>query len=247
MVLQELEAAEHWWCSFATDYPVFHSATDGFRSTLAKSGISDDAISGVADLLARDVQSTLQELSGWARLVVEAIYDEVIACYGTVDASEAGALYRGFLGVLGQFDVADPIRTIPFFTLNYDIAVEQAAYELDLRLVDGFSVGKPDRRWTPKSYEDYVEDSETPTVVLVKLHGSVRLGRRDSGELIELPIGSYRDPAPHHHALLYPSLGPKALGEEPFRTNYSILRSCLMHAELCVVIGTTLRTTNSTC
>jgi hypothetical protein len=75
----------------------------------------------------------------------------------------------------------------------------------------------------------------------VKLHGSVRLGRTGTGELVELPAGTFRDPPPHRHAVLYPSLGPKSLDEEPYRTNYSLLRGALMRAGLFVVIGCTLR------
>jgi hypothetical protein len=196
---------------------------------------------GLADLLARDLQITFGEFADWNQRLAEAVYDEVIACYGSVEQSKAGDLYRGLLGVMDQFDVADPIRTIPFFTLNYDIAVEQAADALGLRLVDGFDGSLAGRKWTPTAYEAYLENPDAMTVALVKLHGSVRLGRTAAGDLIELPPGTFRDPAPHRHAVLYPSLGPKSLHEEPYRTNYTMLRTCLMRADLCVVIGSTLR------
>jgi hypothetical protein len=241
VVLQHLEAAEVWSRQFAEDLPFFLSATDGFRPTLLDKGMTESDVSGLADLLARDVQVTFGEFADWSRRLAEAIYDEVIACYGSVDQPKAGDLYRGLLGVMDQFDVADPIRTLPFFTLNYDIAVEQAADSLGLRIVDGFDTGAAGRKWSPKTYASYVENSDEMTVALVKLHGSVRLGRTSAGDLIELPAGTFRDPAPHRHAVLYPSLGPKSLHEEPYRTNYTMLRSCLMRADMCVVIGSTLR------
>lgn len=241
VVLQELEAVGTWSDRLAADLPFFQSAADGFRPTLDKSAISDSEVNGVADLLARDLQSTFSEFAGWSRRLAEAIYDEVIICYGSVSSNRAADLYRGLLGALDQFDVTDPIRTLPFFTLNYDIAVEQAVDGLGLDLVDGFDRRAAGRRWTPQAYQDYVERAESITVVLTKLHGSVRLGRNEAGELIELPAGTFRDPAPHRHALLYPTLGPKLLDEEPYQTNYSMLRACLMHAELLVVIGSTLR------
>ncbi len=241
VVLQELEGVETWSTRLGADFPFFQAATDGFRPTLGNSSLADNDVNGIADLLARDLTSTLNEFAAWSRQLAGSIYDEVIACYGSVDSTRAGELYRGLLGVLDQFDMVDPIRTVPFFTLNYDIAVEQAVDELGLDLVDGFDRRAAGRRWTPMAYQDYVERAESTTVVLTKLHGSVRLGRNEAGELIELPAGTFRDPAPHRHALLYPTLGPKLLDEEPYRTNYSMLRACLMHAEMCVVIGSTLR------
>lgn len=41
--------------------------------------------------------------------------------------------------------------------------------------------------------------------------------------------------------MLYPTLGSKRLDEEPFRTNYALLRPCLLHAQLLVVVGSTMR------
>jgi hypothetical protein len=243
VVLQELEAVGLWSDRFASDFSFFQSAMDGFRPTLTEKGMPEIEANGLADLLARDAQTTFGEFAEWSRRLAEAIYDEVVACYGTVDSGAAADLYRGLLGVMDQFDVTDPIRTVPFFTLNYDIAVEHAVEALNLGLVDGFDRGLAGRKWSPVAYTGYVEHPDSMTVVLVKLHGSVRLGQTEEGGLIELPQGTHRDPAPHRHALLYPSLGPKLLDAEPYRTNYSILRSCLMHAELCVVIGTTLRDT----
>ena len=157
-----------------------------------------------------------------------------------VDASASVVLYRGLFEGLGHFDAAKPVRTIPFFTLNYDLAVERACAGLGIPVVDGFDAGVVERQWTPSVYREYVEQEDSMTVVLVKLHGSVRLGS-SGGRLIELPPGTFRDPKPYRHTLLYPSLGPKSLEQEPYRTNYSIFRSCLMHAELLVVIGSTLR------
>lgn len=176
------------------------------------------------------------------RTLAEAIYDEVIDRYGRVDADRATALYRGLIGVFrDQF--AQELGcgdTLPFFTLNYDVAVEAAAGNLGLRLVDGFADSTTGRTWGPEAYLNNRELPGSLNVVLVKLHGSVRLGRTAEGSLVELPLHLRRDPAPHRHAVLYPALGQKQLRQEPYRTNYTLLRTCLLHAVMLVVIGCSL-------
>jgi hypothetical protein len=205
------------------------------------------------DKLASDHQFVAKVLSGrpemlnvfgsWNSKLANLIYDEVIDHYGNIDAARATALYKG-LGLLEHQIVQNmtPLRTLPFFTLNYDTAVEEACRSLGVRLVDGFVEGPfTERRWDAKAYTDFVEAPDVVNCVLVKLHGSVRLGRRDDGVLVELPAGLHRDPPPYRHAVLYPSLSPKALDEEPFLTNYRLLRACLLHARLIVVIGCSMR------
>jgi hypothetical protein len=185
----------------------------------------------------------LNVFGGWNSKLANAIYDEVIDHYGNVDAVKATALYKG-LGLLEHQIVQDmvPLCTLPFFTLNYDTAVEEACRSLGVRLVDGFVEGPfTERRWDAKAYTDFVEVPDIVNCVLVKLHGSVRLGRREDGVLVELPAGLRRDPSPYRHAVLYPSLSPKALGDEPFRSNYRLLRACLRHARFIVVVGCSMR------
>lgn len=196
----------------------------------------------VAKVLLGDVQR-LSVFSGWNSRLANAIYDEVIDHYGNIDAAKATALYKGLLGVF-QDQLMESLgsRTLPFFTLNYDTAVEEACRSLGIRLVDGFVEGSfTGRRWDAKAYTQYQEKPDQLNCALVKLHGSVRLGRRGDGVLVELPTGLHSDPSPHRHAVLYPSLLPKALREEPFRTNYRLLRGCLGHAKLLVVIGCSMR------
>jgi len=140
VVLQELEAVGLWSDRFASTSRFFRARWMGFANAHEK-GHARDRGNGLADLLARDAQTTFGEFAEWSRRLAEAIYDEVVACYGTVDSGAAADLYRGLLGVMDQFDVTDPIRTVPFFTLNYDIAVEHAVEALNLGLVDGFDRG----------------------------------------------------------------------------------------------------------
>jgi hypothetical protein len=185
----------------------------------------------------------LNVFGSWNSKLANLIYDEVIDHYGNVDAAKATALYKG-LGLF-EYQIVEgiaPLRTLPFFTLNYDTAVEEACRNLGVRLVDGFVEGRfTGRRWDAAAYTDFVEVPDEVNCVLVKLHGSVRLGRSNRGVLVELPTGLHRDPPPHRHAVIYPSLSPKALGDEPFRTNYRLLRACLRHARFIVVIGCSMR------
>ncbi len=193
--------------------------------------------------LGDSLRSGLLRFVSFNRTLADAIRDEVIDRYGNIDATQAGSLYRGLLGIFrdqfaGEFGCGD---TLPFFTLNYDVAVEAAATQLGFRLVDGFADSPTGRTWNPETYLAYQEQTGRLNVVLVKLHGSVKLGRTEDGSLIELPLGLRRNPQPHRHAVLYPALGRKQLRQEPYRTNYTLLRMCLLHATLLIVIGCSLR------
>jgi hypothetical protein len=79
-------------------------------------------------------------------------------------------------------------ETLPFFTLNYDTAIEEATSNLGIRRVDGIieTPGAPEGRWTPATYTGYQPSGLEQSVVLVKLHGSVnqlvgQLGREAHG------------------------------------------------------------------
>jgi hypothetical protein len=188
--------------------------------------------------------------------VADAIYDEVIRHYSGVNAERAAALYRpllvDFLTVWfrGSPEV-DLGRTLPFFTLNYDTAVEAAASLLpEVRLIDGLErvAGATERRWTRTVFERIEEDRERITVILSKMHGSVRWGRvgpkGNGGQddiIAELPTGVGKDPGDYKHAVLYPTLAPKPVDVEPFRTGYRIFRECLRGARVLIAIGTSLR------
>lgn len=181
------------------------------------------------------------------------IYDKVIDHYGDVDANQAADLYRGLIGHLRDWtdQVVDrPILSLPFFTLNYDRAVEAACSVLGVPCVDGIQAvkGRTERRWTPSAFEEYRERSDSATTVLIKLHGSVRLGRRSMAayglgedELVELPESIQRDPQPYKHAVLYPSRGAKEIDREPFYTHYRAFGGCLRRAALLLVVGCSLR------
>lgn len=188
--------------------------------------------------------------------VADAIYSEVIHHYSAIDATQAARLYRPLLlefpaqWFRGTPEIGE-IKTIPFFTLNYDTAIESAASLIpELRLIDGFQSipGATERRWRREAFETYEEDPNCVNVVLTKMHGSVRWGRRPgqlgtpSDEVIaELTVGVGRDPGDFQHAVLYPTLAPKPIDLEPFRTGYHCFRECLRGTRALLVIGTSLR------
>lgn len=182
--------------------------------------------------------------------LIEAIYDEIILTYGNVDATKAQALYNGLLGNYQLFfgSSVHQTATLPFFTLNYDTAVEEATSRLQIRCVDGIVQHPtgPGRYWTPTAYLEYEPAGTDLSVLLVKLHGSVRLAKRDTrnGPIFEeVPAGMARNPYPLIHRVLYPSPLPKPITEEPFRTGYRMLTSCLNNANTrcLVVIGCSFR------
>ncbi len=177
--------------------------------------------------------------------VRDSIYQEVIRHYDTIDTGAAAGLYKAlfidFHKWLGQVPAVG--STIPLFTLNYDRAVEAAASSLGLDLVDGLQdeVGATERRWSRAAFENYKEAKERPTVVLVKLHGSVRWGRTADNAIVQLPSGVGHNPGDLRQVVLYPSDQPKPMHLDPFWTAYRIFRQCLNNAFLLVVIGCSLR------
>ena len=195
--------------------------------------------------------------------LINAIRNKVVDHYSSVEPERAGKLYwplfRGFRDWFRQ--VPDLGYTLPVFTLNYDIAVElaarqlsgpgtapeQATDQLPVHLVDGLVQGPraAERRWTRAAFEEYVESEKHISVVLVKLHGSVRWGRRRlpdrPDEIVELTPGLGRDPGKFETVVPYPTLVRKPVDQEPFHTGYRLLRACLRETHLLVVIGSTLR------
>jgi hypothetical protein len=173
------------------------------------------------------------------------IYREVIRHYDSIDTRAAASLYGqifvDFRKWLGQIPRVG--ATIPIFTLNYDRAVEAAASQLGIRLVDGLQdeVGATERRWSRSAFEKYREEGDVPAVILIKLHGSVRWGRRNDDIIVELPSGVGHNPGELRQVVLYPSEQLKPMHIEPFWTAYRLFRQCLNSARLLMVIGCSLR------
>jgi len=193
-------------------------------------------------------QSAIQDYARWNEKVRDLIYDDVITHYSAIDSAKASALYRQIFGdYVAWFGAVLGLgRTIPWFTLNYDLAVEAAASQLQVPIVDGLidRPGSTERRWSRMAFERY-QEVDRPSVVLIKLHGSVRWGRERGAdgvvEIGELPAGVGRDPGKFQHVVLYPTELTKPLHIEPFRTCYRIFRDCLDNACLLVVVGCSLR------
>jgi hypothetical protein len=227
------------------------------RRDAARSLIDDGAFKAQ---VAEDVQSIVRGYAEANDTIARAIYDMVIEHYSAVDEQQAGELYRELLrGFPAWFgDVPDLGLTLPFFTLNYDTAIESAVASwldepdgggghMEVRLVNGLTQvrGGTEPRWSEREFASYREVPNKANIVLVKLHGSVLWGRRGGVRqpyVAQLPIGVRRDPGEDfRHAVLYPTLAPKPVADEPFRTGYRCLRACLHTAQLLVIIGSSLR------
>lgn len=193
--------------------------------------------------------------------IIEVIQSKVIDHYSSAEPGPAAELYAPMLHEFGAWfsKVPELGTTLPLFTLNYDNAVELAAVRLadapmeqdgqclPVQLVDGL-IQSPDgaeRRWSCRAFERYAETPGRLGVVLVKLHGSVRWGRDTRPEqkdlIVELPAGAGRDPGRFRTVVLYPTLAPKPVDTEPFRTGYRLFRACLQRTGFLVVIGCSLR------
>jgi hypothetical protein len=243
------------------------SANADIEDVLSHLELVVDAAKTLTDdsLFVRDVlnnnQQKMKAHIAWKREMREEIYRRVIDQYSQVDSQKAASLYRGLLAELPIWfpELTGFGATIPVFTLNYDPAVELALSVLrgekprydrqkPVRLVDGLVEvsGATERRWSADAFVHYRESPDETTVVLVKLHGSVRWGYRalrsqaNGRVIIELPVGVGRNPGEIEHAVLYPTRNVKTIDEEPFRTGFSCFRACLEAASVIIVIGCSL-------
>ena len=175
----------------------------------------------------------------------EIIYDEVVLAYQDVDPQSAADLYRAVLAGFPRLfhDIPDLGNTIPFFTTNYDLAIEEAASDLNIRVVDGFRDAPSGPVWDPDTFASYIEDQSRINVALVKLHGSVNWAQDPSspGTIAKIPRRMTRNPGGFKNVLLYPTLGSKQVRIPPYRANYDCLRQCLLGAKLVIVIGSSFR------
>jgi hypothetical protein len=190
----------------------------------------------------------LERFIGMNQELRDALYSEIIEQYSLIDSTQAASLYRPLIGEFNEWfrDIPGIGRTVVLFTLNYDSAIEAAGSELEIPVIDGLgrTKGATETRWDRSVLETYAERPETTSVVLFKVHGSVRWGwqRVNDREVIsELAVGLQRDPGIFKTAVLYPTLGPKPVRKEPFRTGYRFLRACLGNALVLFVIGCSLR------
>jgi hypothetical protein len=201
------------------------------------------------------IEERLKDFLRVQELFFEKIRGEIIEHYGNVAPEAAAQLYRGLLGGFSSWfrDIPGISRTLPFFTLNYDTAIEFAVDTLSaeapngdggrIRLIDGFDRQHITRRWSRTAFENYRETPDELNVVLIKLHGSASWAYRgrDEATIIEIAPGMHRDPPPYTHTVLYPTARPKPTSTEPFSTGYECLHECVRTAKLLIVIGTSFR------
>lgn len=214
------------------------------RNMYPPGGLPSEGLTANEDRRQTDISAAMTTYTSLNHRFAVAVRKEIIRSYGSVNRESAARLYASLFGSSGAL-VAHEYgcgRTIPFFTLNYDLAVEVGAGSNDMRVFAGFveDPGGP-RHWSDCAFETYEESDSRTTVVVVHLHGSVRLAYNKENSIVEVPAGLGADPDPFRHALLDPILGPKDLNPEPFRTHYRLFRSCLLHAEMLFIIGSTLR------
>lgn len=156
-----------------------------------------------------------------------------------VEAEKAAGLYYPLFALLAE--VVGPTGVIDFFTTNYDRAVE-ASYEYEgtatpdvtFELVRGFRRTPRSRtaRWNPTDYDRSSADGLT--VKLYKLHGSLDW-RRENGLVVEVAADEYVA----RNAVIYPLRKPSP--DEPFKALLALFEERIASAQVCVVIGSSLR------
>jgi len=172
----------------------------------------------------------------------EKVLDMMVAHYANVDAVRASQIYGAFFDMLRT---TYSVRTLPIFTLNYDIAVEKAVETLPkTKLVDGVDTRLHEATWNPGVFQSYrapTGKSGRLAVVLFKLHGSVSWVQREGSQaIIRLPGVPRRTPN-LRHVLQHPSAKYKELGQEPYATGYRYLARCLRTAKVVLVVGCSFR------
>lgn len=215
---------------------------------------SDDDVLDVEVLLQRlresiDLATALQEDSNFAAInmqdlisqyeqMEDSLHERIVDEYSAMDSKKAMKLYRPFWDAF----VRGAVKTVPLFTLNYDIAIEQAFNAMGSNIRYGIQeqIGMPGV-WTREVFDTYRE-SDDPTLILFKLHGSVSWARKDSsGPVFELPADIGRDPGTYTLCVRYPYFAQKDIVGEPYRTNYDYFEACLKNAKVLLIIGCSLR------
>jgi hypothetical protein len=224
-----LRSCRERWASDAVDVEMILEQLSGQVKALDRLGADYNLREG-----ALSASRVYDYYKGLERRILALVVEE----YCDVRATKAKGLYQPlFTGLAAQLS----LRTLPVFTLNYDVAVERATSQLNVRLVDGVRRAVPaDNRWSAREFHGYAPRDDL-AVVLFKLHGSTTWAWDRDDSLVELPFGTGKDPGKLRHAVLYPYLTQKDLEKEPFKTGYAYLEACLARAEWLVIIGTSLR------
>jgi hypothetical protein len=156
-----------------------------------------------------------------------------------VASEKAAGLYYPLFELLAE--VVGPRGVIDLFTTNYDRAVEasyeyegKATPEVTFELVRGFRRTPRARtaRWNPTDYERSSVDGLT--VRLYKLHGSLDW-RRENDVVVEVAADEYVA----RNAVIYPLRKPSP--DEPFKALLGLFEQRVAGAQVCVVIGSSLR------
>lgn len=231
--------AEVWHWLMASCREVWGTETVDVEMILEQvRAVLDGTDTALRDYNLRPLLQDVEPVRDRYRRIESRICQVVVDEYGEVDPAKAKALYEPMFSALWA---QAGLETLPMFTLNYDVAIERAATRLGLRLVDGIRRGGPlVSPWSEAEFRTYVP-SRGLTVVLFKLHGSTTWAWANDRSLVEVPLGTGKDPGSLRHALLYPYLTQKDLEREPFKTGYAYLEACLAKARVLLIMGTSLR------
>jgi len=148
-------------------------------------------------------------------------------------------VYSPLLEILKDYLEED--NTLPIFTSNYDVSIEQYTTLTDVSFTDGFELmASGTKIWNQKKFDQFQPDPNRLNIVLFKLHGSISW-YEEGGYIKSIPIAIHRPPgARERNILIYPAKKKITL-DEPFFTCYDYFQRCLDHAKIAIFIGYSFR------
>jgi hypothetical protein len=179
-------------------------------------------------------------------LLRDQILATIVDTYGAVDPDKAVQLLHPLTYGLSK---CYGIQTLPVFTLNYDLAFETYAHQLQpkVEIVDGFDRAPSTliRDWSKDVISASVAKPLAPgaelRILLFKLHGSANWGRHSPSRKLHQMGLVGRDPGHYETVVYYPSLNQKPTYQEPFQTAFDYFLECVKRAETILIIGTSFR------
>lgn len=234
--------------------PFFNCAAKHNQVEIADSEVILDYVNELFDYMGEmaSLPPEIQRLGGgngnfttkWRKWLDEFrlfLQTEIVKHYSRIeDTTVAINLYKPLINMFGPKG-----QTMPVFATNYDWVFEHLSNELEanIHLFDGFVQDSFGTRWSSKSFDEFKPIRDKSNIVLFKLHGSTSW-YWESEE--EKTIRKFPNPMPDlagsRAVLIYPTqVKTLAVAKDPFQTCYKYFLQTLLHANLCIAIGSSFR------
>lgn len=208
---------------------------------------------GVASITTESEHEGIELFAGWARDLAapynelrQQILGSIVNVYSDVDRDDVMRVLHPIVWTLIN---TLPVKRLPVFTLNYDLAIETYVDEMagEVEIIDGFdrAAHANIRRWRRSILEEVLSASNTSQisrcVILFKLHGSTSWARDTiSREIHQIGL-TPKDSGRYQTLVHYPSVDAKPTFEEPFRTGFDYFNTLVQNTDKVIVLGTSFR------